>query len=879
MFPPLPRLCDRLSRGPLPVILLSLVLLAGCNIEHQQENATPAPPNATNTPPSPAPSRTWTDIPVSSPSDRLTIHYHRPDGDYSTTNLWTWDVHKRQTPSPNDLLPLGTDDFGAVFELDRKKYGESDQIGILPRLTQSWAAKDGTDRIWTPRLGTEVWITSGKPALQSTRPDLTPHLQAAYADTATGIEIELTQPVAASVLDPAHIRILDAQDQPLQIAQAVPEPVNGAVSPGQSSAARVTIAVPLDFPAQTYHVEVDGLGTAAPLIPRGLLDEQSLYDSPDAILGAIYTPTGTTFRVFAPTATAANVVLYNQASGGAGRTMAPMHPSGRGIWEASVPGDLAGRFYLLLPAGPDLPGKETLDPYATNRVIDSSRARITPPTPAPPPLTHPPAAPEDSVIYEMHVRDFTIDPNSGITARGLYLGWTQANARLPGDTSIKTGVDHLAELGVTHVQIMPVQDFGDGTTPPSYNWGYVTTAYFSPEGMYATNPADDSRINELKALITALHQRGIGVIMDVVYNHTSLSAPFADLVPDYYYRRLADGSLADGSACGNEFRSEAPMARKFILDSLKYWVREYGVDGFRFDLMALIDRDTMIQVASELRSIYPAIEIYGEPWMAGSSPLSTPTDKTALLQVPVGAFNDDFRNALKGDPDGPSPGFIQDGSRRKELQRAMMVSDWFGSPAQSINYMTCHDNLVLWDKLQLSMPGAPDELLERTAKIGYLVLLTSQGVPFMQGGEEFGRTKHGDNNSYVSPDSVNEIDWSLKARNHGLFTYVRDLIALRKEHPLFRLKTREDIQARLHFLQTATGLAYEIDGASLPGEQSREALVIVNPDNANPMEMPLPSGDWEAAIDENGATMGNTFSDAVRVPPKSGLVLFQQAEQ
>jgi pullulanase len=485
-------------------------------------------------------------------------------------------------------------------------------------------------------------------------------------------------------------------------------------------------------------------------------------------------------------------------------------------------------------------------------------------------------APEDRIIYEMHVRDFTIDPNSGVNAGGLYLGWTQPDTRLVGDPSIRTGVDHLAELGVTDVQIMPVQDFANDEAARAYNWGYITSAFFSPEGMYATNISNESRIYELKALIAALHQRGIGVIMDVVYNHTSDSAPFFNIVPDYYYRRLADGSLADGSGCGNEFRSEAPMVRKYILDSLKYWVREYGVDGFRFDLMALIDRDTMTDIVSEMHAINPSIIIYGEPWAASDSPLADKSDKTALLQIPAGAFNDDFRNALKGQPDGPDPGFIQDGSNREALEQAMMVSDWYASPGQSINYMTCHDNLVLWDKLKLSMPGADDDLLKRTAKIGYLILITSQGVPFMQGGEEFGRSKGGDGNSYVSPDSVNEVDWSLKAKNHDLFTYVRDLIALRKAHPLFRLRTRDDIRGRLKFLPTDTGLAYEIDGSGVPDETWSAALVVVNPDNTNPMSFALPGGDWEAACDANGATMGDTVNGTISIPAKSGLVLYRQ---
>jgi pullulanase len=851
---------------------LPTALLAGCNVEHGPGNATPSQ--------SPAPAKTWTDIPVANARDRVIVHYHRTGNDYGGAGLWTWDAYQKHTPARNEVMPLGQDDFGAVFQIDRARYGESDRIGMLPRMSRDWTHKDAPDRVWTPGLGNEVWIVSGRPGVLARRPDLTPHLEAAYADRANLFELRISEPVAASMLGGVHIHIRDENGREAPIARAAAyradQPREWPKGSEPATDVEVVAETAPDFAGHTFMASVDGLGAPQRLVPRGLLDDRGLYESLDAILGATYSPAETVFRVFAPTARTVDVVLYNNGTGNEGRVTAPMHPLGKGIWEAAVTGDLSGKFYILLPQGAGLPGAETLDPYATNTVNSSTRARVTPPTPAPPPLARRPEAPEDMVIYEMHVRDFTIAPNSGIAARGLYLGWTQGNARLVGDAGIKTGVDHLVELGVTHVQIMPVQDFANDETARAYNWGYITTAYFSPEGMYASNPADDSRVYELKALITALHQRGIGVIMDVVYNHTAESAPFEAMAPNYYYRRLPDGTPANGSACGNEFRSEAPMARKYILDSLKYWVREYGVDGFRFDLMALIDRDTMTRIATDLRAINPAIAIYGEPWTGGDSPLGAKTDKSALLQVPAGTFNDDFRNALKGAPDGADPGFIQNGSNREALEKAMMVSDWLAGPGQSINYMSCHDNLVLWDKLKLSMPGATDDLLKRTAKIGYLVLLTSQGVPFMQGGEEFGRSKGGNDNSYASPDSVNEVDWSLKEKNHDLFTYVRDLIALRKAHPLFRLRTREDIRARLRFLPSDTGLAYEIDGKDVPGEQWDKALVIVNPDNENPMSMRLPPGDWEMACDERGATMGETMNGAVTVPAKSGLVLFKQ---
>ena len=466
----------------------------------------------------------------------------------------------------------------------------------------------------------------------------------------------------------------------------------------------------------------------------------------------------------------------------------------------------------------------------------------------------------------------------------MYLGWTESGTHLPDDPKIDTALDHLSELGVTDVELMPVQDFENDEASGNYNWGYITTDFFSPEGMFATNPNNNNRVRELKALIKALHSRGIGVIMDVVYNHTSPTASLMSIGPEYYYRRALNGGLANGSGCGNEVKSEAPMARRLILDSLKFWVRQYGVDGFRFDLMALIDQETMREADRELREIDPGIILFGEPWTGGATPLRDKTDKGALRQVPVGAFNDDFRNALKGPPDGNEPGWIQNGSKRDELKKAMLVSSWFASPEQSINYMTCHDNLVLWDKLVASMPNATDALRIETMKLGYLALLTSQGVPFFLGGGEFARTKGGDNNSYEAPDSVNEIDWALKRDHLDLFDYVRDVIALRKAHPMFRLRTRPDVLSRVHFIDTPEQgtLMFTINGDDVSGETWKRVCVILNSSDATDAVVHLPEGDWSVALDDHGAvpvsqlsTLNPQLSAKLRVRYKSGVVLYQ----
>ena len=595
-------------------------------------------------------------------------------------------------------------------------------------------------------------------------------------------------------------------------------------------------------------------------------------------LGALFTREATTFRIFAPTAKAVRVVLYDQAEGDAGRLERALRQAQNGLWELKVSGNLRGKFYTYVLEGPGLdPKREVLDPYATNSVASSTRGRITemPPPPRPgPPLQ----SPTDAVIYEMHVRDFTIDPNSGVQHAGLYLGWTEAKTHLPNDDQIETALDHLSDLGVTHVELLPMQDFENDESVGDYNWGYITSAFFSPEGMFASNPNNDSRVREFKKLVDALHARGIGVVMDVVYNHTSGNASFFAIAPQYYYRHLPDGALANGSGCGNEFRSEAPMARRLIIDSLKFWVQEYGIDGFRIDLMALIDQPTMRQAERELHAIKPGLLFYGEPWKAGDSPLRDGTDKEAMRKVqPIGAFNDDFRNALKGYPDGDGPGWIQDGSKRAELKAAMLGTSWLASPAQSINYMTCHDNLVLWDKLEASMPGTSEQLREETMKLGYLALFTSQGVPFIQGGEEFARTKGGNNNSYNAPDSVNQVDWELKETHLALFHYVRDLIALRKAHPIFRLRTREQVSSRLKFIDSPNEklLIFTINGVGVPGETWSRVCVVLNSDG-EPAEVMPPGGSWSVALDEHGSARAGATTGKITVPQKSGLILYQR---
>ena len=858
------------------VILLLVGILTAISDQRAQgpgQIVPASPPVATITP---KPARTWTDTPGSKPENLVTIHYHRQDGKYEEADIWTWDGNQKKTPTHNELASIGRDDFGLVFQLDRANYSGSDKIGLITRLGHDWSHKDGGDKIWTAALGNEVWLVGGKNEVLTKAPDLSPHMEAAYIDGPSALVVSLTDPAPS----PASVSIIDQNGAVHPAESAFPMGTAGQPASAVATSSFNLIVIPaeaLDVANGRYRVQVEGFGAAVPLVPRGVLDNRELFYDAAARLGAVYSPQGTTFRVFAPTASSVSLVLYDEAVGEKGRTARTLKKQSQGLWDVTVDGDLRGKFYVYLLDGPGLsPTREVLDPYAANTVASSTRGLITemvPPARPSPAI----ASPTDAIIYEMHVRDFTVARNAGVKNSGLYLGFTEPGTHLASDTAIRTTLDHLTELGVTHVQLLPVQDFEDNEADPKYNWGYIPSAYFSPEGAYATNPNDDSRVCEFKALVDALHARGIGVIMDVVYNHTASDASFQSLVPGYYYRHVG-GALADGSGCGNEFRTEAPMARKLILDSLAYWTREYGIDGFRFDLMSLIDQDTVRQAERELRAINPNILLFGEPWSAGPTPLQDKSDKAAIRQLPVGAFNDNFRNALKGSPDGRDPGFIQNGSNRDALKSAMLVTDWFASPGQSINYMTCHDNLVLWDKLKISMPNADDTMLVETMKLGYLALFTSQGVPLFQGGEEFARSKGGNNNSYEAPDSVNEVDWSLKRKHFDLFTYTRDAIALRKAHTVFRLRTREDIAARLKFANTSGGktLLYTLDASGVPGETWKRVCVVLNTDDQSPVEITLPEGQWLVAMDEHGAAADRSVAGKVNVRQKSGLVLYQR---
>ncbi|MBX7244761.1 MAG: type I pullulanase, partial [Candidatus Sumerlaeaceae bacterium] len=468
----------------------------------------------------------------------------------------------------------------------------------------------------------------------------------------------------------------------------------------------------------------------------------------------------------------------------------------------------------------------------------------------------------DAVIYQLHVRDFTIDKNSGVSEknRGKFLGLTETGTRLPGDPKVKTGLDHLRELGVTHVQLQPIQDFDNDEDHPTYNWGYMTAFFNSPEGWFASDHRGAARIAEFKKLVQALHDAGIGVIMDVVYNHTGTQNTLEFIAPGYYLRMRDDGSFWNGSGTGNEVRSEAPMARQFIVDSLKFWAEEYGVDGFRLDLMGLIDLDTLKEAKVSLEKINPNILFYGEPWAAtgpDGSGAARLTYKDVIKGTGIAAFNDHFRDAIKGSPDGKDAGYVVNGDRRDALVKGIAgsIDDWTASPVEAINYASVHDNLDLWDKLKVSAPGTSDEDRAKMVMLAGGILAVSQGAPLFHCGVDFCRDKKGNNNSYNAGDEVNQIDWSRKKTYGNVNAFFQGAIAIRRAHPVFRMKTAEDVRKRLKFVNTdlpdPKAVVFTLDAAGLDNEPWNKVAVFINP-TASPLKFKLPF-EGEGAIQmQNG---------------------------
>jgi len=505
-------------------------------------------------------------------------------------------------------------------------------------------------------------------------------------------------------------------------------------------------------------------------------------------------------------------------------------------------------------------------------------------------------------LYESHVRDFSISKNSGIKNKGKFLGLAETGTK--SIDGLATGLDHLKELGITHLHLLPSFDFNsvDETVPDlKYNWGYDPLNYNVPEGSYATDAYDGKvRIKEFKKMVQALHANGIGVIMDVVYNHTSnRETPFNRFVPDYFYRKKADGTYSDATGCGNETASEKAMMRKFMIESVTHWVNEYHIDGFRFDLMGVHDIETMNNLSDALHRIDERIFIYGEGWTAGTSLLPEAfraVKKHVNKLHKIAAFSDDLRDGLHGPYNNINEkGFVSGATGLKESIKFGIVAatqhqqinyrlvnyskePWAAGPSQTISYVSCHDDNTLFDRLKLGNPNATEADIIKMDKLSQTIVLTSQGVPFIQSGAEMLRTKKGIANSYNLPDSINEIDWNRKLKYNNVFNYYKGLIALRKNHPAFRMATTNMIQQHLQFIETADPLLVIYKLNNHANHDSWKDIIVLLNGEANSKNLTLPAGNWILVADGNTINEKGLMqlSKEILLPATTGYILFKK---
>ena len=604
-----------------------------------------------------------------------------------------------------------------------------------------------------------------------------------------------------------------------------------------------------------------------------------------------YAPEKTVFSLFAPNdAKKVTLRIYQEGLGGKVLKTVKMQRTDNEQWTATVRGDLMGKFYTF-----DTGLGECAGVFAKAVGVNGKRGAIIDMKQTNPEHwccdQHPVVkSPADLIIYEMHHRDFSI---------------ARSDAKYPGKFMALTepwAIDHLKALGVNAIHILPSYDYGsvDETrlSDNKYNWGYDPVNYNVPEGGYSTDPYQpEVRIREFKQMVQALHKAGISVILDVVYNHTYdiEHSNFQRTYPDYFYRKTEDGQYSNGSGCGNETASDKPMMRQFMLESVKYWIEEYHIDGFRFDLMGVHDIQTMNAIRQMVDNIDPTIFIYGEGWSAGTCayPQEQLGMKANIPQMPeIAAFSDEIRDALRGPfSDDTKPGWLggeaEEGSLRFGITGAIShpqvdmtkvnysTKPWALEPTQMISYVSCHDDMCLVDRLKASIPGLSEEELIRLDLLAQTAVFTSQGVPFMLSGEELLRDKKGVHNSFESPDEINHLDWNNKTKYPQVFEYYKNLIQLRKNHPAFRLGNADLVRKHLEFIETPKGtVAFRLKNYA-GRDDWRDIIVILNA-NKTPTEVSIPEGHYtvvccDGQINEQG--LGTLKGDKAIADPQSALII------
>ena len=792
--------------------------------------------------------------------NQLTLYWSYPGGSYENCDVWVW-------------FP-GRDGHGELFH--PCAYGakvvlnvpqDVSEVGFIVRRDcsdpggSSWgsATKDFDGDRFAEITGrdTTIYLKSGEQMQYTSRDGgvtLDPIRVFKLAGIQSPTEIRYSLSPAKRIASLDEVAVYDGDTR---LALSGLSSLNNEVVSGT-----ITLAEPLDL-SHSYEVEIEGYGRI-PALPTGIFDSQEfldayVYEGDD--LGATVKGGKTVFKLWAPTASAVTLNLYEAGDGGAAFAEVPMTPGDKGVWSAEY--DCGYGVYYTYSVTTALGTQEAVDPYARSAGLNGERGMVVDLRATDPEgfrasgYCDDIASYGDAVIWEVHVRDFS-NALSSSRYPGKYLAFTEEG--LTNAASLPAGLDYLKWLGITHVHLQPIYDFAtvdEGSDAPQFNWGYDPKNYNVPEGSYATDARDGAvRVNELKQMVQSLHNCNIGVVMDVVYNHTySLDSNLNKIVPYYYYRFAADGTPSNGSGCGNETASDRAMFRKYMVDSVCYWAQEYKIDGFRFDLMALHDLETMQAIESALHAINPKALIYGEGWSGGTSALrdKLQANQANIRQITaskgaigsIAVFNDAIRDGLKGSVFDPKDAGYINGSVNKATAGKLIFGllggektpgiSWSVDGAMVINYMSSHDNNTLWDKLHMTCPDASEEELLAMNRLGAGVVMIARGTPFFLAGEEMLRTKGGDGNSYASSDAVNNLDWDAltpQSEAWHMAEYYRELIALRRSNAFF---TTADVSAALSG-EHAILVTWSQNGKAV-------ACAVINPD-ASAFDAALPEGNW-----------------------------------
>jgi len=845
----------------------------------------------------------------------LIVHYKRNDpSKYNDWGLWLWalkgvNLPATKTPTPFSNSTLDTKGLAVIDTYVPISSGVT-QLGLIPRLKTSWTKDVDADRVVQLNSNhfAEIWIKEGDAYLYKDDTFIIPReIWGASIETFRTIKVTLSKTNSTA----GQGFSISGEGAPeILSATKILDLYSGTVASGRQWLITTKSDIPLGSVLTLNHNDAEPLKVfgSRQIIASGVFNSQGFIDAYTYTgddLGATYTAAKTDFRVWAPTASEVELATYSSATLAADQAVVtPMTKSVNGTWIASLNGNKNGQIYnYRVTVGGNT--EEAVDPYARSVTMNGNRGVVLDLSKTDPAGWATQAKPtfsgksSDAVMYELHIRDASKDASSGVSAtnRGKYLGLAQLGTSVKvGKKTGTTGLSYFKELGVTHIQLLPFYDYASGGSEdsPEFNWGYDPKNFNSPEGQYSSNPANPVlRVKELKTAIQAIHKAGLRVTMDVVYGHVASATEFSEqlIVPGYWFRRDASGMLTNGSGCGNDVATERPMVRKFIVDSMKYWTKEYKLDGFRIDQMGLWDVTTLNAVRTGVSTIEPKATILGEAWSMGPS-IGVPqgTQGQLVNMRGLGAFNDGIRNAVKGSPDGMDGGYVNGNASGAlgalkagtigHTSADTLVVPWLTLDAgQSVNYAEAHDNSTLFDKLWSVNGGASRaEVAKQDRQVAALVLL-AQGTPFIQAGQEFLRTKEGETNSYNLPDSINSLKWKQRLSESITVDYYKGLIALRKAHPAFRMSKPSDISANLTFLDApADILAYELNGKAVKDKWST-VVVISNP-NSSAKKVSLPeTGNWKIVVqgDKAGTTVLATLKGAgsVSVGAHSTLVIYK----